>query len=1227
MRVIVLLFIFLVLSVRPAGAALVNRWSFNNSIGAAPAGTAIVDSISGSNGVVVGTGGTFSGVALAIPGATSGNQTPAAISAYVDLPNRLISSKTNLTLEIWYTVTATRNWQRLFDFGRMNIAGSGPGAEQGEVVPNAVSAPGGTSSSDNLMVAINRGTSPNTQRLAARLNGAAEVAADSGFSVANGNQYHFVLVVEDGAGSFGSGGMQIRGYHNGTLVQSVDAGFKLASIEDVNNWLGRSQFSGDSQSSISYNEVRLYDHALSPQEIVSSRTAGPEPAAPAAANDAVTLRHGHKVRVPVLANDSGGLFPGSVNVTALPEFGSAVPTANGEILYAHTNGTAEQDSFSYTVSGIGGTSAPATVTLHFSTDLRLTNNTLNVPATPPPTALELVNAFPGLSFSQPVCLRTPPGETNRLFVCEKTGLVRVVPDLSAASFSAPTFLNLPALLTSRSEAISTGSEQGLLGLAFHPGYATNGFFFVHYSVGSGGTIYNRVSRFSVQPGSPNAADPASERILFQQADTAGNHNGGDLHFGPDGYLYVSLGDGGDQNDSQNHAQKINDGFFAAIARIDVDRRPGNIEPNPHSGVPLYSGFAAYAVPVDNPYVGATTFNGSAVNSNSVRTELWAVGFRNPWRMSFDLVTSNLWVGDVGQGTFEEVNLVTRGGNYGWAFREGNNNGPKAAPPNFDTLYHSRPLYVYAHGGGSMQGDSITGGVVYRGTRIPHLFGAYIFSDYVSGNIWSLRQTNASVNVERIAGQAGIVAFGIDPANSDVLLADINGGRVLRLTSGTPAGSYPLTLSETRVFADVSDFSPSPGLVSYEPNLPFWSDYAVKSRWFIIPDATNRMTWSREDNWIFPTNQIWVKHFDLEMERGNPATKRRLETRLLVRNADGAYGVSYQWNEAQTEATLAPDAGVDFALVITNGGNIHTQTWHIPSRAECMACHTPQAGHALSFTTRQMNREATMDGFTGNQLELLHAAGYFTNEPEPVSTLPRHATAGDITSSLEHRARSYIDVNCAYCHQPGGTGGGNWDGRARTPLFQTGMINGDAINNNGDPNNKLIVPGDPVHSVIWNRMASTNGFTRMPPIATNERDEENIALLAQWIQDFGTNRQAFADWQVAHFGSTNDPNGGVSGDPDLDGRVNQHEYFAGTDPHAIDSTPDLALHVAPDGAALVQFSLGENAAARVQTSTNLLDWEIWNAAGNNGIPGIENPQSVEGAVTNEAQYFRLLLNER
>lgn len=222
---------------------------------------------------------------------------------------------------------------------------------------------------------------------------------------------------------------------------------------------------------------------------------------------------------------------------------------------------------------------------------------------------------------------------------------------------------------------------------------------------------------------------------------------------------------------------------------------------------------------------------------------------------------------------------------------------------------------------------------------------------------------------------------------------------------------------------------------------------------------------------------------MEMTRGNPATKKRLETRVLVRNASGAYGVSYRWNDAGTEALLVPDGGADFDLSIVENGAPRIQHWRIPSRSECLICHTPQAGHALSFNTRQLNLTHSPDGFSGNQIALLRDAGYFSNAPESPNVLPRHVRPDETAFSVEARARSYLAVNCAYCHRRAEThqeAPRHGTGRPHLTLAETGLLLGNASNNGGNPANRLIVPGDTLHSIVLNRVAVTNGFTRMPP---------------------------------------------------------------------------------------------------------------------------------------------------
>jgi uncharacterized repeat protein (TIGR03806 family) len=1224
------------------------RWNFNTAAASAPSGTQFLDSATGEIATLRGNGATTNGTELVLPStATTGNQTAANISAYVDLPNGIVSSRPSLTFEAWITPLSSKNWQRIFDFGNSSIT-SGTGAAEGEII-DGTTAPGAFVANDNLFLSLNNGGTLGSHRLEAKLNGAATVAANTDLSstTSAGTQYHYVMTVKDGGGSYGTTGCLVKWYRNGSLVGSVDLPYRLPDLRDVNNWIGRSMWAADTNGNFELDELRLYDRAISISEVNSSYTAGATAifAPPVAVNDAATVYPGQKVLVDVLANDTGNPASSSLAIVSAPSVGTAT-IVNGKILYAHSGAGTAPVTFTYRVGNVSGTTSTATVTITLSTSLRITNPELAMPTAPPATAFQTVDALPGVTFNEPICIASVPGDSTRMFVGERMAKIQLVPDVTATTPTKTLFLDLQNVVAGRSptETIADWDlgENGLLGLAFHPNYASNGYFYVAYTVRiNGGSYYQRVSRFKVSTGDPTVADPASELILIQQLDEVFNHNGGDLHFGPDGYLYYAAGDEANAYDYKLNSQKINKDLFAGIFRIDVDKKAGNLEPNAHASIPTDNGIARFSVPVDNPFVhtslGGTwdgTYSGVSITPLSgIRTEFWATGLRHIWRMSFDSLNGDLWAGDVGQDTYEEVNLIQKGGNYGWVYREGahdtnfTNPAPPAKPPGFSSI---DPVYEYVHasiaGDAQFKGNSVCGGYVYRGSRFPALYGCYIFCDSVSGHIWSRNPTNGTVT--RITGVPGVYgalsSMGVDPSNKDLLFADYLNGKILRLATGTADTTFPATLSATGLFSDLTDLSPSPGLLPYEPNLTFWSDFAVKRRWFSIPQANDTMTWMLDENWTYPTGMVWVKHFDLEMTRGVPATKRRIETRVVVKTDTGSYGVSYRWNDAQTEATLVPDEGAEFNLDVVENGSSRTQRWQIPGRSSCLTCHTPQAGHALSFNTRQLNRDFNINGITGNQLTVLRNAGYLANDPGSPNILPRHVRPDETDYSLESRVRSYLAVNCAYCHQEGGTvAGANWDGSAHLTLAETGLIDGEAENNGGNPLNKYIVRGDATHSIVLNRMAVTNGFTRMPPLGSTELDQTNIALVQEWITQSLPERQTYDEWRFAEFGSSSSSEGTASSDPDGDGQTNEQEFVANTDP--LNPASFLTSTLSVDGTTItLTFNVPEGRSAWIETSSDLNAWTLWDIPGNNGLPLASGPVSFSGAASGAKQFFRLRL---
>lgn len=368
-------------------------------------------------------------------------------------------------------------------------------------------------------------------------------------------------------------------------------------------------------------------------------------------------------------------------------------------------------------------------------------------------------------FNNPVAIAHAGDE--RLFIVEKRGEIHIL-NANGTTEATP-FLDIK-------DRVRLNSEQGLLGLAFDPDYETNGYFYVNYThctnsscanYGETPNLYTRVSRFTVTA-DPNVADPASELILLTVQQPYGNHNGGDLKFGPDGYLYIGLGDGGDGGDPDNYSQSM-DELLGKMLRIDVDPTAGNAPDCDLGG--------NYSIPTDNPFVGQA----------NVCDEIWASGLRNPWRYSFDLQTGDLFIADVGQGQWEEVNYQpadsTGGENYGWRCYEGTHayNTSGCLPIG----NYEMPFYDYSHS----NGISVTGGFVYRGTQSPALNGYYIFTDYGSGNFWLSQDSGgwSTTSVGTLSGIGSPSSFGED-CYGELYVADISGGEIFKLAATAPTTS-------------------------------------------------------------------------------------------------------------------------------------------------------------------------------------------------------------------------------------------------------------------------------------------------------------------------------------------------------------------------------------------------------------------------------------------------------
>jgi glucose/arabinose dehydrogenase len=364
-------------------------------------------------------------------------------------------------------------------------------------------------------------------------------------------------------------------------------------------------------------------------------------------------------------------------------------------------------------------------------------------------------------FDQPVDI-AHAGD-GRLFVVEQAGLIRIA---NSSSVPVP-FLDI-------TDRVHAGGEQGLLGLAFDPNYALNGYFYVNYThctavtcpeYGETPNLYTRISRFSVT-NNPNIADPNSELIILEIQQPYGNHNGGDLNFGPDGYLYIGMGDGGDAGDPENRAQSL-DELLGKMLRLDV--HGGGLPPQ--CGAP-----GNYTIPPDNPYL----------DNSDACGEIWAVGLRNPWRFSFDRETGDMFIGDVGQQNWEEVNFQPAGiGRYNWGWRCYEGNEPYNTDGCGPEEEYDFPFATYSHS----QGCAVTGGYIYRGGDYPALTGFYIFGDYCSGNVWLAQDDGQGgwevISIGTLPELDSISTFG-EGCDGEWYVANYDSGR--------PSGIYQIQVS-------------------------------------------------------------------------------------------------------------------------------------------------------------------------------------------------------------------------------------------------------------------------------------------------------------------------------------------------------------------------------------------------------------------------------------------------
>lgn len=648
---------------------------------------------------------------------------------------------------------------------------------------------------------------------------------------------------------------------------------------------------------------------------------------------------------------------------------------------------------------------------------------------------------------------------GRVFVCEQTGALRVV--------RGDRLLPAPFLVVK----VDSFWERGLIGVALHPDFPRTPYVYVNY-VSPDPVPHHVISRFTARG---DEAVPGSERVLLEGDDQTklggsipAGHQGGALHFGKDGKLYIGIG----EQTAGLPAQRL-DTFQGKLLRIDPDG----------------------SIPRDNPFF---------VEAREKYRAIWAIGLRNPFAFAVQPGTGRIFVNDVGGSLWEEVNEGFAGANYGWPRAEGPSNDPAFRNP-----VHAYPRAV---------GKSITGGAFYNPAvrQFPAEYeGKYFFMDYDANWIKVLDPDNPrkvlpfAAKVERpvdlrVAPDGSLLLLNRNAWVKDAKFKPQTGSlwrirytgkapppvavrprRPATAALGLPMNPdrLPPSLSRTGLFRSLEPPAPAEGLLDYDVNVPQWADGAAKRRWLALP-AGGKIGFAARGEWTFPAGTVLVETLERE---------RRIETRILVVDGTGGgFGAAYRWRADQKDADLVEDGDV---MEIPGDGR--KRTWYTPGPLECLSCHAPPAGFILGLSARQLHRPGP-DG----PIRRWADRGLFENRPseKDLADLRPLAPLSDGAASLELRARSYLDANCGGCHRPNGAGRGAVDLRFETPVADQQLVGGALLTGDlGIRDARNVVPGDPARSVLLERMRRRGDPFKMPPVGSAEPDEDALKLLAEWIR--------------------------------------------------------------------------------------------------------------------------------
>ena len=706
----------------------------------------------------------------------------------------------------------------------------------------------------------------------------------------------------------------------------------------------------------------------------------------------------------------------------------------------------------------------------------------------PPHPYLLVPAFPNLRFNDPMQVRWSP-ELKRYFVCELQGKIwSFVPEEDVAS--ADLVADLKRDIQSFDPVRSNGLHE-VYSIAFDPDFANNRFIYVCmiFTSKTGKPLDDgtRISRFQVLGDTLPKIDTQSELPIIEWI--AGGHNGCDLLFDQSGCLLISTGDATEPSppDRLKTGQDISD-LLSSILRIDV-RNASKEQP--------------YTIPRDNPFLEVP----------NARKEVWAFGFRNPWRMNLDRATDTLIVGDVGWEKWEMIHRVERGGNYGWSVREGNELiqsdiplGPVPVTPPWVALSHA-------------ESASITGGMVYRGQQLPALSGSYLFGDWVHGRVWVIPLDRSDPQREIASSTLRIVAFEPDANGEALVVNHLNQTPLYRLVANPQymeqqreSQEFPRQLSQSGLFQSTLKQEPAEGVIGFSVNHPMWQDGALSQYYLGLPSKSKVGVYDSPQ----PLTNMAMFNSRLHYPAGTVLAKTirwqevLLETQVLHFDGSRWHGYSYVWNKEQTDAELAPREGMELVI-----DSLPQKRWRVHGRNECFQCHNPWSETTLAFTPEQLHSEALGDESPWLRLhrdEWIQTMNskWESIDPRSCVRLPLQQNA---SSSVEDRARSYLHVNCAHCHQFGAGTGLAISLRLSDSMEESKLLARMPEKGSlGFTNAKIIDPGNPSNSILLYRMASSS-VGRMPHIGSREVDFKAVSLIAQWIEQMDTRNPSASNSSV------------------------------------------------------------------------------------------------------------------